>query len=58
MQADKGRERFNKMDSDGNGYISKKEAKEAKVAALIELATQMEIDAFEARLADELAIKK
>jgi|TARA_B110000503_G_scaffold3592_1_gene4756 hypothetical protein len=28
MQADRGRERFNKMDSDGNGYISKKEAKE------------------------------
>jgi hypothetical protein len=41
-------------------YQSKleKEAKEAKVAALIELATQMEIDAFEARLTAELAIQE
>ena len=32
MQADKGRERFNKMDSDGNGYVTKKEAKEESKA--------------------------
>ena len=37
MQADKGRERFNKMDSDGNGYISKKEAKEAGKAVRKEM---------------------
>jgi Ca2+-binding EF-hand superfamily protein len=29
MQADKGRERFNKMDGDDNGYISKKEERHA-----------------------------
>ena len=32
MQADKGRERFNKMDGDGNGYVTKKEAKEESIA--------------------------
>ena len=37
MQADKGRERFNKMDSDGYGYISKKEAKEAGKAVRKEM---------------------
>ena len=41
-------------------YQSKlaREAKEAKVAALIELAIQLEIDAFEARLAAELAAQE
>ena len=41
-------------------YQSKlaREAKEAKVAALIELAIQLEIDAFEARLAAELATQE
>jgi|TARA_B110000037_G_C17025411_1_gene467169 Ca2+-binding EF-hand superfamily protein len=30
MQADKGRERFNSMDANADGYVTKEEAKEAR----------------------------
>jgi Ca2+-binding EF-hand superfamily protein len=40
MQADKGRERFNKMDTDGNGYITKKEVKEVGKAIRKKMTTK------------------